>query len=61
MRSSLPNLCAKNLVPTARLVDCNEVMGMKCCNGNSNEGMNMRIGNKDSFVWCAWLKNGNGR
>ena len=43
---------------TARLVDGNEVMGMKCCNGNSNEGMDMRIGNENSFVWCAWLKNG---
>lgn len=48
-------------VITAHLVDGNEVMGMKCCNGNSNEGMDMRIGNEDSFVWCAWLKNGNGR
>ena len=38
---------------TARLVDGNEVMGMKCCNGNSNEGMDIRIGNEDSFVWCA--------
>ena len=38
---------------TARLVDGNEVMGMKCCNGNSNEGMDMRIGNEDSFVWYA--------
>ena len=38
---------------TARLVDGNEVMGMKYCNGNSNEGMDMRIGNEDSFVWCA--------
>ena len=42
-----------NISLTARLVDGNEVMGMKCCNGNSNEGMNMRIGNEDSFVWCA--------
>ena len=39
----------------------NEVLGMKCCNGNSNEGMDMKIGDEDSFVWCAWLKNGNGR
>ena len=46
---------------TARLVDGNEVMRMKCCNDNSNEGMDMRIGNEDSFIWCAWLKNGNGR
>ena len=46
---------------TARLVDGNEVMRMKCCNDNSNEGMDMRIGNEDSFVWCAWLKNDNGR
>ena len=36
-------------------------MGMKCCNGNNNEGMDMRIDNEDSFVWCAWLKNGNER
>ena len=35
---------------TAHLVDGNEVMEMKCCNNNSNEGMDMRIGNKDSFV-----------
>ena len=46
---------------SARLVDGNEVMEMKCCNGNSNEEMDMRIGNEDSFIWCAWLKNGNGR
>ena len=46
---------------TARLVDGNEVMRMKCWNDNSNEGMNMRIGNGDSFVSYAWLKNGNGR
>ena len=38
---------------TARLVDRNDVMGMKCCNGNSNEGMDMSIGNEDSFFWCA--------
>lgn len=38
---------------TARLVDGNDVMGMKCCNGNSNEGMDMSIGNEDSFFWCA--------
>ena len=38
---------------TAPLVDGNKVMGMKCCNNNSNEGMDMRIGNEDSFVWCA--------
>ena len=38
---------------TVRLIDGNEVMRMKCCNGNGNEGMNMRIDNGDSFVWCA--------
>ena len=38
---------------TIRLVDGNEVMRMKCSNDNSNEGMNMRIDNEDSFVWCA--------
>ena len=38
---------------TARLVVGNKVIGMKCCNGNSNERMDMRIGNEDSFVWCA--------
>ena len=31
---------------TVRLVDGNEVIEMKCCSGNSNEGMNMRIGNE---------------
>ena len=46
---------------TTRLVDDNEVMIMKCCNGNNNEDMDMRIGNEDSFVWCARLKNDNGR
>ena len=38
------------LTLTARLVNGNEVMGMKCCNGNSNVGMDMRIGNEESFV-----------
>ena len=37
----------------AHLVDGNEVMRMKYCNDNSNEGMDMRTGNEDSFVWCA--------
>ena len=41
------------LESTARLVDGNEVMGIKCCNGNSNKGINMRISNEDIFVWCA--------
>ena len=59
------NVDSKKIVPekvfTARLVDGNVVIGMKCCNGNNNEGIDMRIGNEHSFVWCAWLKNGNGR
>ena len=43
------------------MVDGNEVMGMKCCNNNSNKGIDLRIGNEDFFVWCVWLKNGNER
>ena len=57
----MKRIVKEGITLTARLVDGNEVMRMKCCNGNSNEGMDMRIGNEDSFVWCAWLKNGNGR
>ena len=45
--------CYQHGVLTTRLVDGNEVMVMKCCNGNSNEGMDVRIGNEGSFVWYA--------
>ena len=37
----------------ARLIDGNKVIRMKCCNDNSNEGMDMKIGNEDCFVWCT--------
>ena len=41
---------------TARLVDGNKVMRMKCCDGNSNEGMDMRIGNEDFFCLVCMTK-----